>query len=290
MPSGKGSEAQLQRDVVKACKARWPGIAIMASASGAHLAGGRRSGRMMKLSGVEVGDPDLNIREWGRNGEPSAYVELKVPGGVVSDAQRRQHGALRDRGHAVFVLYSVAEFMSTIAEYLPPDFDASDPTGNAARGAAAAAAALGLRADQQLDADGGGQHSERMAPADNGSSTDGPGAPEPGSSEDAPIEIDLEPELSGAGAESEGGGREGSMPPNSTSTPAMGTWAYVLLGAGEAAGEAEVPPETEVDQQWAWEQEADWNDDGWAAGAANYGYDNVVDLDDEFSGDGYNTS
>ena len=121
MPSGKGSEAQLQRDVVKACKEHWPAIAIMASASGAHLAGGRRSGRMMKLSGVEAGDPDLNIREWGRNGEPGAYIELKVPGGVVSDAQRRQHAVLRERGHAVFVLYSLAEFMSTIAEYLPPD-------------------------------------------------------------------------------------------------------------------------------------------------------------------------
>jgi len=235
MPSGKASEAQLQRDIVKACKERWPGIAIMASASGAHLAGGQRSGRMLKLSGVEPGDPDLHIREWGRNGEPSAYVELKVPGGVVSDAQRRQHAALRDRGHAVFVLYSLAEFMSTIAEYLPPDFDASDASGNAARGTAAAAAALGLCADRQPDADGAGRQSERMAPADNGSSTDGPGAPAPGSSANDPIEVGLEPE---------------------------------------------------VDGQWAWEQEADWNDD-WAGGV-DYGYDNVVDLDDESSADEYN--
>ena len=277
MPSGKGSEAQLQRDVVKACKEHWPAIAIMASASGAHLAGGRRSGRMMKLSGVEAGDPDLNIREWGRNGEPGAYIELKVPGGVVSDAQRRQHAVLRERGHAVFVLYSLAEFMSTIAEYLPPDFDASDASGNAARGAAAAAAALGLRQqpDAQPDADGGGQHSEQMAPADNGSSTDGPGAPAPGSSANDPIEVGLEPEVSGAGAESEGGGGEGSR---------RGTWASVLLGAGEAAGEeAEVPPETEVDGQWAWDQEADCNDN-WADG-----YGSGVDLDDESSGDGYKT-
>ena len=288
MPSGKASEAQLQRDVVKACKARWPGIAIQASASGAHLAGGGRAGRLLKLSGVEVGDPDLNIREWGRKGEPSAYVELKVPGGVVSDAQRRQHAALRDRGHAVFVLYSLAEFMSTIAEYLPPDFDASDASGNAARGTAAAAAALGLCADRQPDADGAGRQSKRMAPADNGSSTDGPGAPAPGSSANDPIEVGLEPEVSGAGAESEGGGGEGSMPHNnSDSAPARGTWASVLLGAGEAAGEAVVSPETEVDDQWAWEQEADWNDD-WAAGV-DYGYDNVVDLDDESSADGYNT-
>ena len=219
MPSGKGSEAQLQRDVVKACKEHWPAIAIMASASGAHLAGGRRSGRMMKLSGVEAGDPDLNIREWGRNGEPGAYIELKVPGGVVSDAQRRQHAVLRERGHAVFVLYSLAEFMSTIAEYLPPDFDASDASGNAARGTAAAAAALGLRADRQPDADGAGRQSERMAPADQGSSTDGPGAPEPGSSEDAPIEVDLEPELRSAGAESERGGARGFTPRNNSDMP-----------------------------------------------------------------------
>ena len=205
MPSRAASEAQLQRRIVKACKGRWPGISMQASASGVHLAGGGRAGSLMRLSGVEAGDPDLHVREWGRNGEPSAYVELKVPGGVVRDTQLRQHAALRKRGCAVYILHSEAEFLSAIAEYLPPDFQAADVDGNTERGYAAA---LRSRADRRLeelaDADGGGQHSERgalVSPADAGSSTDVTAAPDPGSSADAPIDLELE--LSGAGAESE---------------------------------------------------------------------------------------
>ena len=260
MASRGPSEGQLQRAIVKESRRRWSGISIMASASGAFLAGGKKSGRLLRLSGVEAGDPDLHVREWGRNGEPGAYVELKVPGGVVSAAQHQQHASLRSRGYAVFVLYSQAEFMSSITEYLPRDFDAADAAGNTER---AGAVALGLRADRRSGGlevtDGAQQHSARvapLAPADSGTSTDDTVAPKSGSA-DAPI--DLEPELSDAGAELGGGAEAGgggvaSMTTADVSATALsGTWAAVVLAGGQAT-EGEVSPEAGGQYDpWAWD-------------------------------------
>ena len=284
MPPRAAPEAQLQRGIVKACKQRWPGISIMASASGAHLAGGARAGALMRQSGVEAGDPDLHIREWGRNGEPSAYVELKVPGGVVRDNQLRQHTALRRRGCAVFVLHSEAEFLSTIAEYLPPDFEAADVEGNTERGSAAATRSRADRREELLaDADGGGQHSERgvpEAPADAGSSTDVTVVPDPGSSADAPIDLDLEPELRDAGAESEVGAVSSSMPSNGIELPVrVPAWEAMLLEAGQEATETEVPP-PEVDD-WDWDY-IDYNDWSYDHGTSSI-------LDDHGTLEGYGT-
>ena len=251
MPPRAAPEAQLQRGIVNH-------YFIMASASGAHFAGGARAGALMRQSGVEAGDPDLHIREWGRNGEPSAYVELKVPGGVVRDNQLRQHTALRRRGCAVFVLHSEAEFLSTIAEYLPPDFEAADAEGNTERGSAAARRSRADRREELL-ADAGGwgqQQSERgvpVAPADAGSSTDVTAMPGPGSSADAPI--DLEPELSGA----ETGGVTTSMPTHINLPAREPTWAAMLLEAGKEATETEPQPQ-ELDD-WGQDHNHDYSHD-----------------------------
>ena len=68
MASRGPSEGQLQRAIVKESRQRWSGISIMASASGAFLAGGKKSGRLLRLSGVEAGEPDLHVRDACRRG------------------------------------------------------------------------------------------------------------------------------------------------------------------------------------------------------------------------------
>ena len=63
-------EAPIQRKFISALDAAYPGIERQASAAGARLAGGARSWQQLLASGVAVGDLDVHVREWGRQGEP----------------------------------------------------------------------------------------------------------------------------------------------------------------------------------------------------------------------------
>jgi hypothetical protein len=84
-------EARLQRRMIKALDdAYGADLERQASASGAFLAGGARAGRLQVLSGVAAGDPDLALREWGRDNEHTLYIEIKTPRG-----RRRRRGAWR---------------------------------------------------------------------------------------------------------------------------------------------------------------------------------------------------
>ena len=91
---GEEAHAQLQRRIVKAEREEFEKIDIAPSGAGIHLAGGAREGHLAKLDGVEPGDPDLSIREIGRNGEPGYFQEVKTPGQRLSPPQKLRKAAL----------------------------------------------------------------------------------------------------------------------------------------------------------------------------------------------------
>ena len=105
------AEAQLQRQMVKALDEAYVGVERQASATGAHLAGGARAGRLQVLSGVAAGDPDLALREWGRRNEHTLFIEIKAPGGRVTPAQTARMERLRQGGALCIVVRSVADLL-----------------------------------------------------------------------------------------------------------------------------------------------------------------------------------
>ena len=124
-------EARLQRRMVKALDdAYGADLERQASASGAFLAGGARAGRLQVLSGVAAGDPDLALREWGRDNEHTLYIEIKTPRGVLTAAQARRMERLRAGGARCIVVRDEADLLQQVAAYLPDGFDASTPTAN----------------------------------------------------------------------------------------------------------------------------------------------------------------
>jgi hypothetical protein len=71
---------EIQRAIVRSAHRLWPGIDLQGSLSGVYLRGGAVEGRLMVLKGVEAGDPDLNGREIGSNGQPGFFIEVKTKG------------------------------------------------------------------------------------------------------------------------------------------------------------------------------------------------------------------
>ena len=150
------AEAQLQRQMVKALDEAYIGVERQASATGAHLAGGARAGRLQVLSGVAAGDPDLALREWGRRNENTLFIEIKAPGGRVTPAQTARMERLRQGGALCIVVRSVADLLRQVAAYLPEGFDASMPAANTkAAHARIALCAQGSSVDAPLQLDPG---------------------------------------------------------------------------------------------------------------------------------------
>lgn len=72
-----------------------------------------RGGMCMKLDS-EKGQPDrLVLTPLGRH----VFVEVKRPGGRVSEIQQEYHRRLREKRHAVFVLWSFADVDKFIQRY-----------------------------------------------------------------------------------------------------------------------------------------------------------------------------
>jgi hypothetical protein len=81
--------------------------------------GGKRSGVVGVLvgEGMTHGIPDLTIPH-PRGGYGSLYVEMKAPGGSLSEHQKTMIAALRDAGNRVEVCNSLDEFMAIVNDYL----------------------------------------------------------------------------------------------------------------------------------------------------------------------------
>lgn len=74
--------------------------------------GGKRSimeAMQFKASGVVAGSPDLQFDYKGR----TYYIEMKIPGGVISKDQKRVHEYLLSNGIPIYVCWSFEEFKQT---------------------------------------------------------------------------------------------------------------------------------------------------------------------------------
>lgn len=82
--------------------------------------GGKRdvvTATRLKAEGVTAGVPDLCLPV-AREGYHGLYIEMKIPGGRVSPAQRQWLAALEAEGYMTAVCYSWPEAARVIARYL----------------------------------------------------------------------------------------------------------------------------------------------------------------------------
>lgn len=94
------------------------GLFPVASANGAHLAGGKearfRQINAMKADRMRPGFPDLTVL--GTNGRVG-FLEVKTPKGAVQDSQRRMHEQLGVLGHLTAIVRSVDDTRVALREW-----------------------------------------------------------------------------------------------------------------------------------------------------------------------------
>ena len=97
--------------------------------AGAVLKDGARSWNDLHSQGVDAGDPDIVIREWGRLSRAGSrkrglFMELKrdLRSAQLTSAQRARCGKLRVMGFEVVVVRTVHQAMRVLAQYLPEDW------------------------------------------------------------------------------------------------------------------------------------------------------------------------
>ena len=105
-------EDVIQRNVMLHLRSRpAPGVCAM------HVPnGGWRSpieGAIFKGLGVMAGAPDVLLLKHGR----AEFLELKAPGGRVSDAQKAAHERLRAAGCNVAICYGLDEAIGYLEEH-----------------------------------------------------------------------------------------------------------------------------------------------------------------------------
>ena len=71
----------------------------------------------MNFAGRRKGVPDLHM-PIPKAGFHGLYIEMKIPGGRVSDEQRMWIDTLKKLGHRVEVCYNSKEAKQAIADYL----------------------------------------------------------------------------------------------------------------------------------------------------------------------------
>lgn len=107
-------ESAIQRQVIAYLRGR--GIAAVAVPNGAQLAGDGKARAMqmnaMKRDGLMVGFPDLILF---RPAIPvCGFVEVKVEGGKLSEAQGKTITWLQSLGHPVAVVRSIEDIEDTL--------------------------------------------------------------------------------------------------------------------------------------------------------------------------------
>lgn len=82
-----------------------------------HVPNGGKRGKLEAIrfnqEGVESGHPDLNIYNGGR----TFFIEVKAPGGSVSDLQKAYIAELQAQGFPVAVVYSLDEAKDALAQW-----------------------------------------------------------------------------------------------------------------------------------------------------------------------------
>lgn len=131
----RAPERALQKTVVAWLKLVLP-TAVVAATVNEQRGGGMskiaraRFGMARRMSGILAGAPDLRVDlEGGR----TIHLELKAPGGVVSEAQQRVHAKLRAIGHTVLVADSLECLRGLLLEQGVPLREAAGQATSAAK-------------------------------------------------------------------------------------------------------------------------------------------------------------
>ena len=91
-------------------RAKYPGILIFAIPNG-----GKRdivTAKKLQMEGVTPGVPDLFVPAW------SLWIEMKKPGGRLSEAQKDMIEHLEGIGHTVIVAYGARDASEKVLEFL----------------------------------------------------------------------------------------------------------------------------------------------------------------------------
>ena len=91
-------------------RAKYPGILIFAIPNG-----GKRdivTAKKLQMEGVTPGVPDLYIPAW------SLWIEMKKPGGRLSEAQNNMIEYLEGIGHTVIIGYGARNASEKVLEFL----------------------------------------------------------------------------------------------------------------------------------------------------------------------------
>lgn len=112
-PSPYGTEDALQADIVRALRlAVTRGVLVHHAVN--EGTGDVRRGKRNKRMGVLAGWPDVELV--GPDGR-ARFLEIKLPGGSLSAAQKARHAELRGCGCPVTVVRSVGEAMAQAAAW-----------------------------------------------------------------------------------------------------------------------------------------------------------------------------
>ena len=104
------SEHAEQAGFLQWFKVKYPGTIIMAIPNG-----GKRdivTAKKLQMEGVTPGVPDLFIPAW------SLWIEMKKPGGRLSEAQKDMIEYLTRIGHTVIIGYGARDASEKVLEFL----------------------------------------------------------------------------------------------------------------------------------------------------------------------------
>lgn len=105
------TEAQIERALREYLEAH--GYLVIKTDAGAHAKWARRVKGHAIRGDVPTGFPDLVVLHPTR---PAVFVEVKRPGGRLTDAQRLVHEYLRSAGYRVLVARSVEDLEELVGE------------------------------------------------------------------------------------------------------------------------------------------------------------------------------
>lgn len=103
------SEHSHQAGFLQWFRAKYPGILIFAIPNG-----GKRdivTAKKLQMEGVASGVPDLFVPAW------SLWIEMKKPGGRLSEAQKDMIEYLEGIGHTVIVAYGARDASMKVLEF-----------------------------------------------------------------------------------------------------------------------------------------------------------------------------
>ncbi len=116
--SSKASEHQEQATFVQWCRINK--IPILAIPNGVFLKDRATAYKIMakmKREGLEPGAPDLFIPIPTQK-HSGLFIEMKIPGGTLSQKQKKWIDDLNKRGYKAVVCYGAKEAMEALEEYL----------------------------------------------------------------------------------------------------------------------------------------------------------------------------